>query len=71
MSKLPVWVEFFHQGFSIGTVEEVVPDEYGLTQTAYVKPGADFYDIEHVMVAKRTMTQPELSDMMGEEEEKE
>ena len=61
----------FPSGLVIGTVEEVVPDEYGLTQTAYVKPGANFYDIEHVMVAKRTMTQPELSDMMGEEEEKE
>ena len=61
----------FPSGLVIGTIEEVVPDEYGLTQTAYVKPGADFYDIEHVMVAKRTMTQPELSDMMGEEEEKE
>lgn len=58
----------FPSGLPIGTVEEVIPDEYGLTQTAYVKPGADFYDIEHVMVAKRTMTQPELSDMMGEEE---
>ena len=58
----------FPSGLVIGTIEEVVPDEYGLTQTAFVKPGADFYDIEHVMVAKRTMTQPELSDMMGEEE---
>lgn len=55
----------------IGTVEEVVPDEFGLTQTAYVKPGANFYDIEHVMVVKRTMTQPDVSDMMGEGEEKE
>ncbi len=56
----------------IGTIEEVVPDEYGLTQMAYVKPGADFYDIEHVMVAKRGMTQPEIIDMIGgiEEEEK-
>ncbi|WP_338470397.1 rod shape-determining protein MreC [Niallia sp. XMNu-256] len=61
----------FPSGLIIGTVEEVVPDEYGLTQTAYVKPSADFYDIEHVMVVKRTMTQPILSDMMGEEEEKE
>ncbi|MCQ6273526.1 rod shape-determining protein MreC [Bacillus sp. V3B] len=54
----------------IGTVEEVVPDEYGLTQTAYVKPGANFYDIEHVMVVKRSMIQPELQDMIGEEEDK-
>ncbi len=29
----------------IGEVEEVVPDEFGLTQTAFVKPGANFYDI--------------------------
>jgi rod shape-determining protein MreC len=55
----------------IGTVEEVVPDEYGLTQMAYVKPGADFYDIDHVMVVKRGMTQPELLDMIGGEEEEE
>lgn len=55
----------------IGTVEEVVPDEYGLTQMAYVKPGANFYDIEHVMVVKRSMIQPELQDMIDEEEEKE
>lgn len=54
----------------IGTVEEVVPDEFGLTQTAYVKPGANFYDIENVMVVKRSMIQPELQDMLGEEENK-
>jgi len=53
----------------IGTVEEVVPDEYGLTQTAYVKPGANFYDIEHVMVVERSMIQPELQDILGVEEE--
>lgn len=54
----------------IGTVEEVVPDEFGLTQTAYIKPGANFYDIENVMVVKRSMIQPELQDMLGDEEEK-
>ncbi len=53
----------------IGEVEEVVPDEFGLTQTAYVKPGANFYDIEHVMVIERSMIQPELKDMLGDEEE--
>nr|WP_295971808.1 rod shape-determining protein MreC [uncultured Bacillus sp.] len=61
----------FPSGLMIGKVEEVVPDEYGLTQMAYVKPGADFYDIEHVMVVKREMTQPEVLDMMGGEEEEE
>ena len=52
----------------IGTIEEVVPDEYGLTQMAYVKPGANFYDLEHVMIIKRGMTQPQLLDMIGDEE---
>src|SRR6476620_5430449 len=47
----------------IGTVEEVVPDEFGLTQTAFVKPGANFYDLEHVMVIERSMIQPELRDL--------
>ncbi|MFX3624562.1 MAG: rod shape-determining protein MreC [Ectobacillus sp.] len=45
----------FPQGLVIGTVTDVTPDEYGLTQTAYVKPAADLSDINNVMVAKRTM----------------
>ena len=53
----------------IGTVEEVVPDEFGLTQTAFVKPGANFYDLEHVMVIERSMIQPELRDLLGDEKE--
>ena len=53
----------------IGTVEEVVPDEFGLTQTAYIKPGANFYDLEHVMVIERSMIQPELRDLLGDEKE--
>jgi rod shape-determining protein MreC len=53
----------------IGTVEEVVPDEFGLTQTAFVKPGANFYDMEHVMVIERSMIQPELKDLLGDEKE--
>ncbi|MCL6572090.1 MAG: rod shape-determining protein MreC [Bacillus sp. (in: Bacteria)] len=60
----------FPKGLMIGKVVEVNPDEYGLNQTALVKPGADFYDIENVLVIKSLMTQPdplELSD--GEEEE--
>ena len=57
----------FPSRLKIGTVEEVVPDEYGLTQTALVKPGANFYDLEHVMVIERSMIQPELRDMLGDE----
>lgn len=55
----------FPKGLMIGKVVEVKPDQYGLSQTALVKPGADFYDIENVIVIKRLMTQPvksELSD---------
>jgi rod shape-determining protein MreC len=59
----------FPKGLTIGKVVEVVPDQYGLNQTAYVKPGANFYDLEDVMVITRTMVQPDLSDMMDEEEE--
>ncbi|MEH7332716.1 rod shape-determining protein MreC [Neobacillus drentensis] len=53
----------FPEGLVVGKVEEVKPDQYGLNQTALVKPGADFYDIENVIVIKRLMTQPELTDM--------
>jgi rod shape-determining protein MreC len=55
----------FPKGLMIGKVVDVKPDQYGLNQTALVKPGADFYDIENVIVIKRLMTQPvksELSD---------
>src|SRR5699024_9061171 len=40
----------YPQGLSIGEIVEVEPDEYGLTQTAYVEPSADMYDINHVIV---------------------
>ncbi|MDP4162434.1 MAG: rod shape-determining protein MreC [Bacillota bacterium] len=53
--------EVFPQGLLIGKVEEVQSDQYGLTQTAYVKPGADFYDIENVMVVKGTMMQQQAA----------
>ncbi|WP_147532499.1 rod shape-determining protein MreC [Bacillus marasmi] len=59
----------FPPGLPIGKVVEVVPDEYGLTQTAYVKPGADFYDIRHVMVIERGMLQPEAEDMADDKGE--
>lgn len=40
----------FPKGLGIGTIEKVKIDSNGLTQTAYIKPLADFYDISHVMV---------------------
>ena len=45
----------FPDGLIIGDIVDVTPDEYGLTQTAYVKPAADLNDVDHVMVAKRVM----------------
>lgn len=59
----------FPKSLLIGKVVDVVPAEYGLTQTAYVKPGANFYDIEHVMVVKRGTLKPELKDMIDDKEE--
>ncbi len=59
----------FPKGLPIGKVVEVVPAEYGLTQTAYIKPGANFYDIEHVMVVKRGAMSPELEEMLDEDKE--
>lgn len=46
----------FPKGLVIGKVMDLVPDEFGLTQTALVEPAASFYDLEHVMVSKRAMT---------------
>ncbi|AXM89628.1 rod shape-determining protein MreC [Anoxybacillus ayderensis] len=43
----------FPKGLFIGEVGEVVADEYGLTQIAYIKPAANFYDIDDVMIVKR------------------
>jgi rod shape-determining protein MreC len=48
----------FPKGLMIGKVVDVKPDQYGLNQTALVKPGADFYDIENVIVINRLMTKP-------------
>jgi rod shape-determining protein MreC len=59
----------FPEGLPIGKVVEVFPDEYGLTQTALVKPGANFYKMKHVMVVEREMPQPQLEDMVDDEEE--
>jgi rod shape-determining protein MreC len=58
----------FPAGLPVGKVVEVKPDQYGLNQTALIKPGADFYDINNVIVIKRSMPQAvDLSD--GKEED--
>ncbi|MED1468405.1 rod shape-determining protein MreC [Bacillus salipaludis] len=50
----------FPKDLPIGKVVEVKPDQYGLNQTALVKPGADFYDIQNVLIITRTMTSPDV-----------
>jgi rod shape-determining protein MreC len=59
----------FPEGLIIGEVTEVVADEYGLTQMAYIKPAANFYDINQVMVVKRTLISAD--DEVSTEEAKE
>ena len=60
----------FPRGLVIGKIEEIIPDDYGLTQTAYVEPAADFYDIDHVMIVDREMITPKEQPLEKEEEAK-
>jgi len=55
----------------IGKVIEAVPDQFGLNQTAYIKPEADFYNISHVMILTRGMTIPKDVEDDKEAEESE
>lgn len=43
----------FPAGLPIGTVKEVIPDQYGLTRTALVEPAANMYEINNVVVVER------------------
>ncbi|RSK28014.1 rod shape-determining protein MreC [Bacillus sp. HMF5848] len=60
------WGGIFPAGLVIGEITEVVPDEYGLTQTAYVTPAADLYQIDHVMIVERQMPMPETAEFEEE-----
>lgn len=46
----------FPAGLVIGSVEKVVPDRFGLTSTALIKPSADLYKINNVIVVNRAVT---------------
>ncbi|MBA4537202.1 rod shape-determining protein MreC [Bacillus aquiflavi] len=61
----------FPEGLVIGRVVEVFPDQFGLTQTAYIKPEADLYDIDHVIVAKKEMDDSVLEEILQAEKEEE
>lgn len=52
----------FPKGVLIGKVTKISTDDFGLTKMAYVKPAADFSIIEHVIIAKRSLTAIDGSD---------
>ncbi|MBD1381200.1 rod shape-determining protein MreC [Metabacillus arenae] len=58
----------FPKGLLIGEVTDVQPDSYGLTKMAFVKPAADYYDLEQVIVAKRTAPNVDTEAMFEEED---
>ena len=58
----------FPAGLPIGTVKEVVSDQYGLTRIAMVEPAADIYDLRNVIVVDRALTETEESNSEEEEE---
>lgn len=58
----------FPEGLPIGKIVDSEPDEQGLTQVAYVEPGADFYDIKQVLVVKRVAMQPNFNELSEEED---
>ncbi|MFD2211040.1 rod shape-determining protein MreC [Virgibacillus halophilus] len=52
----------FPSGLPIGTVKEVIPDQYGLTQTALIKPAADMYQINNVIIVDRDLANGDQGD---------
>lgn len=44
--------EILPPNLDIGTIVKVKPDPYGLTSIAYIKPTADFYDINQVIILR-------------------
>nr|WP_026681287.1 rod shape-determining protein MreC [Priestia megaterium] len=59
----------FPSGLVIGTVKEVVPDQYGLTKTALVEPAANMYDMNQVIVVDRSVQEDLKTDEETTEEE--
>jgi|SRR5690625_3403046 len=58
----------FPSGLPIGTVKDIIPDQYGLTQTALIEPAADMYDINHVIVVDRSLPgEEDVADDEGDE----
>ncbi|MFC4022642.1 rod shape-determining protein MreC [Oceanobacillus longus] len=58
----------FPAGLPIGTVKEVVSDQYGLTRIAMIDPAADMYDLRNVIVVDRALAEPIESNDEEEDE---
>lgn len=59
----------FPGGIMIGEIIEIEPDSYGLDQMAYIKPTANFYDLDRVWVAKREADSEDPVEVLTQEEE--
>lgn len=45
----------FPTGLPIGTIKEVVPDQYGLTKIAHVEPAANLFEVNDVIIVERKL----------------
>ncbi|MCF6138096.1 rod shape-determining protein MreC [Pseudalkalibacillus berkeleyi] len=61
----------FPKGREIGKIVRFEPDKVEPTQTAYIEPAADLYDIHHVMVVKRKIQEVETETDTNTVEEEE
>lgn len=52
------------RGLVVGHVVRVVPGDYGLTQTAYVQPSANFSQLNEVMVVERSFVTTPSGDLI-------
>ncbi|MGE5705052.1 MAG: rod shape-determining protein MreC [Clostridia bacterium] len=52
------------RGLPVGKVVRVTPDDYGLTQTAYIQPSADFGNLNEVMVVERSFVTTPTGDLV-------
>lgn len=52
------------RGLLIGHVVRVQPDDYGLTQSAYIQPSADFSQLNEVMVVERSFVTTPSGDLI-------
>ena len=58
----------FPRGIVIGEIVDIETDNVGTTQTAYVKPASDLYDINNVMIIDRGAQNVNPDEGEGEEE---